>query len=208
MLQRIQVNTPKSLKFHLVGHSFGGRLVTATVDGANSLRVQTLLLLQAAYSHNGLAAQFDGSKDGFFHAVFDRHKVTGPILITHSNNDRAVGLAYPVAARLNGDDAAGLGDKNDRFGGMGAWQLPCNCRTNADFDHYFINRCFKAIADSDNPEAESGGLKRHNPFRNSQLIWPLSLPDDCEVYVILSSRCSLQLLSNFFCHKPPTRCYL
>jgi hypothetical protein len=119
MLQRIQVSTPKFLKFHLVGHSFGGRLVTATVD-ANSLRVQTLLLLQAAYSHNGLAAKFDGSKDGFFHAVLDKHKVTGPILITHSKNDRAVGLAYPLASRLNGDDAAGLGDRNDRFGGMGA----------------------------------------------------------------------------------------
>ena len=120
MLQRIQGATPKILKFHFVGHSFGGRLVTATVDGANSLRVQTLLLLQAAYSHNGLAAKFDGSQDGFFHAVFDKHKINGPILITHSKNDRAVGLAYPLASRLNGDDAAGLGDKNDRFGGMGA----------------------------------------------------------------------------------------
>jgi hypothetical protein len=31
-----------------------------------------------------------------------------------------VGLAYPLASRLNGDDAAGIGDANDRFGGMGA----------------------------------------------------------------------------------------
>ena len=41
-------------------------------------------------------------------------------MITHSKNDRAVGLAYPLASRLNGDDAAGIGDANDRFGGMGA----------------------------------------------------------------------------------------
>lgn len=120
LLQRIQAAAPKNLKFHLVGHSFGGRLLTAAVDGANALRVQTLLLLQAAYSHNGLAVKFDGTKDGFFHKVFDGHKVTGPILITHSKKDRAVGLAYPLASRLNGDDAAGLGDANDRFGGMGA----------------------------------------------------------------------------------------
>ncbi|MES1262610.1 MAG: hypothetical protein ABUS49_12825 [Acidobacteriota bacterium] len=120
LLQRIQAAVPATLKFHLVGHSFGGRLVTAAVDGPKALRVQTLLLLQAAYSHNGLALQFDGTKSGFFHAVFDNRKVAGPILITHSKNDKAVGLAYPLASRLNGDDAAGVGDANDLFGGMGA----------------------------------------------------------------------------------------
>jgi len=120
LLARIQAAVPQTLKFHLVGHSFGGRLVTAALDGPNALRVQTLLLLQAAYSHNGLALNFEANKNGFFHAVLDNHKVTGPILITHSKNDRAVGLAYPLASRLNGDDAAGIGDANDRFGGMGA----------------------------------------------------------------------------------------
>ncbi len=120
LLQRIQAAVPNALKFHLVGHSFGGRLVTAVVDGPNALRVQTLLLLQAAYSHNGLALNFEAGKNGFFHAVFDNRKVTGPILITHSKHDSAVGLAYPLASRLNGDDAADIGDANDRFGGMGA----------------------------------------------------------------------------------------
>jgi hypothetical protein len=123
LLQRIQAAVPDKLRFHLVGHSFGGRLVTATVDGQKHLRVQTLLLLQAAYSHNGLAVKFDpkdSTKSGFFHAVFDDRKVSGPIVITHSKNDRAVGLAYPLASRLNGDNAAGIGDANDLFGGMGA----------------------------------------------------------------------------------------
>jgi len=122
LLQRIQSTpgVPATLKFHLVGHSFGARLVTAAVDGPNTLRVQTLILLQGAYSHNGLALNFVNGKNGFFHAVFDKQKVKGPILITHSKNDRAVGLAYPLASRLNGDDAAGVGDKDDLFGGMGA----------------------------------------------------------------------------------------
>jgi hypothetical protein len=107
--------------FHLVGHSFGGRLVTAAVNGPNTLRVQTLLLLQAAYSHNGLSEDFDGrGGKGFFHDVLAGRKVAGPILITHSKKDRAVGLAYPLASRLNGDDAAGIGGPGDRFGGMGA----------------------------------------------------------------------------------------
>ena len=121
LLSRIQAKAAPGVAFHLVGHSFGGRLVTATTDGPNKLRVQSLLLLQAAYSHNGLSRDFDGKgTHGFFHAVLQNRKVTGPILITHSNHDRALGLAYPLASRLNGDNAAGLGDRNDPFGGMGA----------------------------------------------------------------------------------------
>jgi hypothetical protein len=120
-LHRIQSQVPNTIHFHLVGHSFGGRVVTATVDGPQSVRANTLLLLQAAYSHNGLAQNFDGhGANGFFEKVLSEAKVNGSILITHSKHDRAVGLAYPLASRLNGDDAAGIGDKDDRFGGMGA----------------------------------------------------------------------------------------
>jgi hypothetical protein len=120
-LSRVQASAAPAVAFHLVGHSFGGRLVTAAIDGPNRLRVQSLLLLQAAYSHNGLARNFDGhGGNGFFHAVLDGRKVTGPILITHSKHDSAVGLAYPLASRLNGANASRFGDKNDPFGGMGA----------------------------------------------------------------------------------------
>jgi hypothetical protein len=45
--------------------------------------------------------------------------VTGPALITHTDNDRAVGLAYPLASRIARQVAAGLGDANDRYGGIG-----------------------------------------------------------------------------------------
>ena len=121
LLARTQSKVPDRIRFHLAGHSFGGRLLTATVDGPNTLRVQTLLLMQAAFSHNGMAVNFDGhGHDGFFHGVLDQRKVKGPILITHSKKDRAVGLAYPLASRLNGDNASAIGDGNDFYGGMGA----------------------------------------------------------------------------------------
>jgi len=119
MLRGIQEQVSAKMEFHLAGHSFGGRLVTAAVDGPNPLRVNTLLLLQAAFSHNGFAEKFDGEHDGFFRSVVAKKKVAGPILVTHSRNDRAVGLAYPLASRLNGDSAAAIGDANDRFGGIG-----------------------------------------------------------------------------------------
>ena len=34
-----------------------------------------------------------------------------------TKNDKAVGLAYPLASRINGDKAAAFGDEHDVFGG-------------------------------------------------------------------------------------------
>ncbi len=110
------------LRLHLVGHSFGGRLVTAAADGPAgkpSVEISTLTLLQAAFSHNGFAVKFDGTKNGGFRTVLSAHKVSGPIVVTYSSHDRAVGVAYPLASRIAGQDASALGDANDRFGGMG-----------------------------------------------------------------------------------------
>jgi hypothetical protein len=76
-------------------------------------------LLQAAFSHNGFANKFDGTRDGFFRAVVTGKKVKGPIIITHTRNDQAVGFAYPIASKLSGVDASAIGDENDRFGGLG-----------------------------------------------------------------------------------------
>jgi hypothetical protein len=121
VLRKMKAVRP-DLRVHLVGHSFGGRLVTALADGPAGqppVTVDTLTLLQAAFSHNGFAAKFDGARDGAFRAVVTRHKVSGPIVVTHSRNDSAVGVAYPLASRIAGQDAAGLGDENDRFGGLG-----------------------------------------------------------------------------------------
>jgi len=111
-----------NLSVHLVGHSFGGRLVAAAArgpDGEPAVPVKSMSLLQAAFSHNGFATKFDGKRDGYFRSVVSGHSVSGPIIITHTVNDKAVGTAYPLASRINRDDAAGLGDKDDPFGGIG-----------------------------------------------------------------------------------------
>jgi hypothetical protein len=112
-----------SLRLHLVGHSFGGRLVTAAAlapKAESPLPLHTLVLLQAAFSHNGFAkASGDLSNDGAFRSVVTAACVAGPILITHTKNDRAVGIAYPIASRLANQIASALGDENDPYGGMG-----------------------------------------------------------------------------------------
>jgi hypothetical protein len=110
-----------NIRIHLAGHSFGGRLVTAASLAlpANTQSV-TMSLLQAAFSHNGLSGGFgDKGEKGFFRALIDEKRISGPIIITHTKNDRAVGIAYPLASRIAGQNAAALGDQNDPYGGMG-----------------------------------------------------------------------------------------
>ncbi len=121
VLQQIREQFP-DIRIHLIGHSFGGRVVTAAAHAlADAISIQTLTLLQAAYSHNGLAAKFDGLHDGAFRSLLERmpRPVSGPISITYTRNDQAVGVAYPLASRLSQDQAAALGDANDPYGGMG-----------------------------------------------------------------------------------------
>jgi hypothetical protein len=115
------------LKIHLVGHSFGGRLVTSAANSLNGANasvpefVGSMTLLEAAYSHNGLAANWDQKgTSGSFRSVISDVKVKGPILISHSSHDLPVGLAYPLASRLRNQVGAALfGGPDDIYGGMG-----------------------------------------------------------------------------------------
>jgi hypothetical protein len=110
------------LRIHMIGHSFGCRLVAAAINALpeeEQFRPDTVLLLQGAFSHNGFAMQGEADR-GAFRDVIEKKKVRGPIVITHTRNDKAVGLAYPIASRINGVTAAALGDANDIFGGLGS----------------------------------------------------------------------------------------
>jgi hypothetical protein len=107
------------LRLHLIGHSFGARVVAAAADGPVPIAPSSMSLLQAAFSHNGFTEHFDGRNNGFFRKILAQKKVNGPIVITHTANDRAVGVAYPLASRISGDNRTGLGDENDVFGGLG-----------------------------------------------------------------------------------------
>jgi hypothetical protein len=118
------------LKLHLVGHSFGARLVTSAANSLIGSKatpvaevVDSMTLLEAAYSHNGLAQNWDPANpdsNGAFRSIVDQIKVKGPIIITHSSHDFPVGTAYPIASRLRNDVAAGLiGGPDDKYGGMG-----------------------------------------------------------------------------------------
>jgi hypothetical protein len=111
----------RPIRLHLVGHSFGGRLVTATANQLGStdkLELFSVTILQGAYSHNALARQVQPGIAGAFPRVVG--KPTGPIAITHTHNDLACTIAYAIASRLSRDITQGIGDASDEFGAMGA----------------------------------------------------------------------------------------
>jgi hypothetical protein len=107
------------LRIHLIGHSFGARVVTAAADGPVAISPASLSLLQGAFSHNGFSEKFDGTTNGFFRNVIAKSKVNGPIFATHTVNDKAVGIAYALASRFSNDNASDFGDASDVFGGIG-----------------------------------------------------------------------------------------
>ena len=103
-------------RIHLAGHSFGGRVVTAAAANSTTNKLRSLSLLQAAFSHNG----FSQSRNGFFRSVVKNKRIGGPILVSHTKNDTAVGKAYPTASRISRDNASGFGDADDEFGAIGS----------------------------------------------------------------------------------------
>jgi hypothetical protein len=112
-----KLSPAQPIRLHLVGHSFGGRLVTAAANRLAPparLELSSLTVLQGAYSHNALSRQIAGA----FPLVVGKPK--GPIVFTHTNNDLACTIAYALASRLSRDTTQGIGDASDEYGAMGA----------------------------------------------------------------------------------------
>lgn len=111
-----QLQAPAEVRLHLVGHSFGARLVTAAANALPpipKLPFQSLTLLQGAFSH---FAMTEGR--GPFSKVVGKPR--GAIAMTHTHNDLACSVAYPLASMLVGDASKSLGGKNNPFSSMGA----------------------------------------------------------------------------------------
>ncbi|HEY3477885.1 MAG TPA: serine-threonine protein kinase, partial [Streptomyces sp.] len=106
-------------RVHLVGHSFGARLVSFSLRGlpASAHNVASVTLLQGAFSHYSFCGPlpFD-SKGGALNGL--QHRVSGPLVACHSSHDQALGVFYPLASRLAGDDESLLG-LGDRWGALG-----------------------------------------------------------------------------------------
>lgn len=113
--------TLRGVRVHLVGHSFGARLVSFALTGVGAAQdspVASLTLLQGAFSHWSFSHAQDNpfGVDGALRAFRDR--VRGPLVATFSSHDFAVCDWYPKASFLaRADESAST---VGRWGGMGS----------------------------------------------------------------------------------------
>jgi hypothetical protein len=110
------------VRIHLVGHSLGGRLVASCAKALGDqprLEIDSLMLLEAAFSHFGFSSDNGRGTPGFFRDVIVGKVVKGPFVSTFSAEDSVVGRAYAIMSRLAGDNTKALGDASDEFGGIG-----------------------------------------------------------------------------------------
>ncbi|MER6062732.1 serine-threonine protein kinase [Streptomyces sp. NPDC001792] len=114
------------VRVHLVGHSFGGRLVSFALaglpDGVGT--VKSVTLLQGAFSHYAFADRLpqDPGKAGALKGR--QRRVDGPLVCCYSHYDAALGTFYPLASRLSGDDRSCAGSEiaavlGPQWGAMG-----------------------------------------------------------------------------------------
>ncbi|MFK0111035.1 serine-threonine protein kinase [Streptomyces sp. NPDC091217] len=99
------------VRVHLVGHSFGGRLVSFALRGLpDGVRtVKSVTLLQGAFSHYAFAARLpqDGRTSGVLNG--QENRIDGPLVCCYSHFDEALGTLYPLASRMADDSQSIVG---------------------------------------------------------------------------------------------------
>ena len=96
-------------RIHVMGHSFGCVATSAMIagpggEGTLPRPVDSLLLVQGAVSlwTYAPAIPLAANRPGYFSALLVDRKVRGPIAVTSSPWDSAVGSLYPLASRIWG----------------------------------------------------------------------------------------------------------
>ena len=104
LLTDLQAAAPRA-RFHLMGHSFGCIVVSSAVSAARGPRpVASLTLVQGAMSLWSYCTAIPSvpGRPGFFHRVLEDGLLDGPVVVTTSVHDRAVGTFYPLGAGARG----------------------------------------------------------------------------------------------------------
>ncbi|WP_405672592.1 serine-threonine protein kinase [Streptomyces sp. NBC_01530] len=109
------------VRVHLVGHSFGGRLVSFALRGLPEgvHTVKSVTLLQGAFSHYAFAARLphDAHAGGVLQG--QQNRIDGPLVCCYSHFDSALGTIYALASRM-ANDAQGVAEGFDIAGMLGA----------------------------------------------------------------------------------------
>lgn len=127
LLTQLQTTSEgKGVRFHLMGHSFGCIVVSATLAGPQHGRlprpVDSAILIQGALSLWSYSSSVPGAPGtpGYFHRLTANNCVAGPIVTTQSEHDTAVGSLYPLAAGVAGQVVFAPGEL-PKYGALGTF---------------------------------------------------------------------------------------
>jgi hypothetical protein len=131
LLKSLQQNSKPTVRFHLVGHSFGCIVASAIVNGPKGKGilvrpVNSVVLIQGALSLWSYAGKIEyaDNRPGYFHSIVSQKKVSGAIITTYSSYDYAVGKMYPLAGKVVQSDVDfAPGDELPEYGGIGSFGI-------------------------------------------------------------------------------------
>jgi hypothetical protein len=129
LLYTLQSAAPATTRFHLMGHSFGCIVVSATVAGGAASKplvrpVDSLFLVQGALSLWAFSPDIPYAKGtpGYFNPIVSKGFVKGPIVTTRSKFDTAVGKFYPQGAKLKQQFVL-VDTEFPKYGGVGSFGI-------------------------------------------------------------------------------------
>ena len=136
-LARMMQAAPRTLRFHLMGHSFGCIVTSAMLAGPKgrgrvARPVESLALVQGALSIWSYCDDIPATpgQPGYFNKVFSDKRVKGPVVATQSVFDSATGKWYPLGAGVAGQVSFGGPGEKPKYGAVGTHGI-CGPGTNA-----------------------------------------------------------------------------
>jgi hypothetical protein len=174
-------------RIHLIGHSFGARLVAYTLAGlpagstGPASPIKSLTLIQGAFSHFAFASALpiDPGRSGGLAGCGQR--VDGPLLATFTAADRAVGWWYPAASMLAHEDSQAASDLTYRWGAMGHdgyQQDPTPAATqlaSASQPYDFAAGTFYALDSNAVINANQSPFSgAHSDIRHAEVLWAVA----------------------------------
>ena len=130
LLKTLQENAAETVRFHLMGHSFGCVVVSSILNGPQGKGtlvrpVDSLALVQGAVSLWSYCSKISYERDrpGYFNTIIAQGKVAGPIVTTYSQFDYAVGRMYPLAGKTAFSSVDFAPGQLPKYGGIGSFGL-------------------------------------------------------------------------------------
>jgi len=177
LIGRIATEFP-TLRIHLVGHSFGARVVSFALAGlpdTDPSPVKSVTLLEGAFSRFAFAdpLPFDSvPPNGALAGKLAR--VDGPFTVCFSSHDMALSLSYPLASAASGDDKAGIDDPLFRWraiGSLGAYNAPTQFIDAVGTSYPFAKGAILNIDSSEVVKQGDPPSGAHSDIFHKELAW-------------------------------------